>query len=476
MARRNTALMRLLHEVGWSQAGLARSINTVMGAGYISRSTVSEWMNQGRVPRDPLPTAVAFLLSEAVGREVSVHEVWQGRAASSQLWLPALSGLIGPWRHTGMLRAVRDWLEQCEIALDFDRRTFLPAQGEDLVDSVRSYLAVTHKPVSLEYRPGPHRDGRRVSRSMTAIAAETLQRLRRLDDVEGATLANLRFVHRYAMNIAQYISSGEAADSAVLRELLDLWMQLCQLAGWMAYDAQQHGLAQRYWHSALHAARSLGDRDHGAYIVALLAHQSAHRNRVGEASALITAAAIAAKDASPALRSLIEGVRAYTEALIGNAYGVESSAARAHELIEDRAAYDTPPWLYWFSPATTRVGHGQALLVLADHAERRNQSRLEQAARMLAPSAAMDHTDFPRETAYNRVWLAQSQARRGEVGEALRTAAPILADDAVRSPRCLTQLTRLGADLRRVATIGDTASIRGFTLRLQELTDRTAPA
>jgi hypothetical protein len=468
---KNFALLKVLGEIGWSQSDLARAVNAVMGSGYISRSTVSEWTNHARIPRDPLPTVVTHVLSEAAGRELLIDTVWQGKAPKSQLWVPALDGMCVGWQHADMLSSLRGWLDGREAVLDFDHRTFLPMQGDSLTEPVWSYVESTSFPVSpIEYHHDGKRDGRMVSRSMAHIAAQMLQQMRRLDDAEGASLENLRFVHRYALSIADSIDSGEAADSTVLRELLDLWMQLCQLAGWMAYDAQQHGLAQRYWCTGLHAARSLGDRDYGAYIVTLLARQAVHRSRVDEAARLITGATVAAKAGPPMLRAFVESIRIQVEALAGNSYGMDSAAESAMELAEDSEAPDTKPrWLYWFTAARTRVHHGQALVTLYDRAAHPAKHRLELAARLLAPNSLLDDAFFPREAAYNRVWLAQSQVRRGDVPTALRTARSILEDGVVRSPRCVSQLHRLDSELNHYATKGNLDQVREFHGRLQNL-------
>ena len=49
----------MLGELTWSPSLLAEAVNGVLGPGYVARGTVSEWLHQDRVPRDPLPTVVA---------------------------------------------------------------------------------------------------------------------------------------------------------------------------------------------------------------------------------------------------------------------------------------------------------------------------------------------------------------------------------------------------------------------------------
>ncbi|MGH3812919.1 MAG: hypothetical protein ACRDUV_10740, partial [Pseudonocardiaceae bacterium] len=90
--RGNEMLGTLLAELGWAPSRLAEVVNGLLGPGYVARSTVSEWLHQDRVPRDPLPTVVAHLISDALDREVSVAQLWSGRAQPAEFWVPADAG------------------------------------------------------------------------------------------------------------------------------------------------------------------------------------------------------------------------------------------------------------------------------------------------------------------------------------------------------------------------------------------------
>lgn len=450
MARKNEVLAQLLREVGWSQSELMRAVNRLLGTGYVCRSTVAEWVNQARVPRDPVATVVAHVLSEVTARDITLDDLWQGRAKSPQLWLPALEGLQTSWDHVGTLHTVHDWLDHGETTLDFHHRSFLPLRGSGLSGPVWSYLDCATKPISQIAYQHNRRNGCVISSAMTEIVALVVAHLRCLDDSEGGSLKNLRFVHRHLLTVGQQISSGEAADSAVLTSLLRVWMQLNQLAGWMAYDAEQHGLAQRYWYTGLHAARSIQDRSFGAYLLALLANQAVYRGKAREATDLANAATEAAKGAPASIRAVAGGVLAHTEALVGNAHGFQTGIDRVLSLIEAPDASDNKPdWLYWYSPAQVRVQQGHALLALARASSRPSQQWLTDAARLLAPHAVLDDAQFPREAVYNRVWLARSQLWRGEVDTALRTVRSTLAEHVVRPPRTVAQLRALDDELAR---------------------------
>jgi hypothetical protein len=98
----------LLAELGWSPGSLAAAVNGVLGPGYLARSTVSDWLHHNRLPRAPLPTVVAHLISDALGREVGLEELWSGRATPAALWVSADAGMTAPWSPAGPVQVLDD--------------------------------------------------------------------------------------------------------------------------------------------------------------------------------------------------------------------------------------------------------------------------------------------------------------------------------------------------------------------------------
>ncbi|MGH9641819.1 MAG: hypothetical protein ACRD3Q_05290 [Terriglobales bacterium] len=196
----------------------------------------------------------------------------------SQLWQPAFTGLPTTWNHAATETVIADWVRQKANVLDFNHRRFLSTWGTSLTDRSWAYVEslATPFPAALP-NTASFRRGRTVTPAQVAIWRTVIEQLRYLDDQEGGNLENLCFAHRYLLTLAQHLKAGEACDADVHAELLRLWMHLCQIAGWMAYDAEQHGLAQRYFYSGLHAARSTEDATYGAYLLGLLAHQAIYR-------------------------------------------------------------------------------------------------------------------------------------------------------------------------------------------------------
>ncbi len=64
MRSANRNLAACMNAAGIRPPQMVTAVNQLLGQGYLSRSTVSEWMHAGHVPREPLPAIVAQLLSD----------------------------------------------------------------------------------------------------------------------------------------------------------------------------------------------------------------------------------------------------------------------------------------------------------------------------------------------------------------------------------------------------------------------------
>ena len=80
--------------------------------------------------------------------------------------------------------------------------------------------------------------------------------IRNLGDTEGGNIDNLRFLHHHLLWVTKLLRQGRFTSTAVADRLLTEWAQLAQLGAWMAHEAGQHGLSQRYFTSGLHAAHT----------------------------------------------------------------------------------------------------------------------------------------------------------------------------------------------------------------------------
>ena len=182
--------------------------------------------------------------------------------------------------------------------------------------------------------------------------------------------------------------------------------ELGQLAGWIAYDAGHHGLAQRSYLAALRAAHSADDRPLGAHILGRMAYQAAHQEQPAEAVTLIeTALAGVQGRQAPRLLATLYIKQAYAFATLQDAAACTAAISRARTQVEQlEGRDDDPPCLYWVSPADITSHAGECLLQLG---------QADRAATMLEGGLALYDEPFPRDRQIYLTYLTDALARPG---------------------------------------------------------------
>ncbi|GAA3115194.1 hypothetical protein GCM10020254_72220 [Streptomyces goshikiensis] len=76
----NTRLNDLFGLAGWSKGELARMVNrqaAAMGHHQLATDTsrVRRWIDMGETPREPVPTVLAALFTERLGRVVTIEDL-----------------------------------------------------------------------------------------------------------------------------------------------------------------------------------------------------------------------------------------------------------------------------------------------------------------------------------------------------------------------------------------------------------------
>ncbi len=456
--RSNEVLGKLLAELDWSPSHLADGLNGLLGPGYVARSTVSEWLNQDRVPRHPLPTVVAHLISDELDREVSVDELWAGRARRAEFWLPADSGMDLPWTAAGTVEVLDDWLRHTGGSIGLDRRIFLAVSGAALTAPAWGYVD------NLASRGGSFAalaEARRtitVTPAMVDAIAATTAGIRTMGDGEGGHDDNLRFVHHHLTWVGKLLRQARFTNGSVADRLLAEWAQLAQLAAWMANDAGQHGRSQRYFISGLHAAHTAGDRSVAAYLLACMSQTEVHRGRLDDgidlgraardAVELANAAHEAARPTPAVVRALAASAFAQAQAAVGNARGFHAAADEARALLDTPGALDNPPpYLEWFWSANLDSCLAQGALTLAGITSRDCRGLVDGAESVLGRTATYT-AGTSRNAVFHTAWLSRAHVAADDLDRALPAGQAALRRlPTVRSRRCALVLRRLEADL-----------------------------
>jgi hypothetical protein len=234
-------------------------------------------------------------------------------------------------------------------------------------------------------------------------------------------------------------ASYNQATGRALRELAGL---TAENAGWIAFDADRHDDAQRWWLEAMKWAR-LADADSvGAVTMASMARQASDQGRPREAIDLASSGASTA--ATPRLKSVLLAREALGHAGAGDATSARAALRRARPLAERPRHEADPSWLEFYGPADFAGHERRAMLMLGDTAA------AETAAR-----TALDLNDpvaYPRNRALYLIGLANVLAQRREIDEGTAVAKQAtVAATGLNSPRVTRELRTVTQSLATAA-------------------------
>src|SRR4051794_9571728 len=248
----NERLQALIQEAGCSNAGLARRVN-LCGAEHgldlrYDKTSVARWL-RGQQPRGRAPAVIAEALGRKLGRTVTIDEIGMANGKN----LASGVGLLFAPTVLGAIEQV------CELwRSDVGRRDFLTGStvaASALVEPSRDWLIT--RPDQGVARNG----GARVGTSDVEAVKATTEALTDLDHRFGSGHVRPVVVH-YLNSVVSGLLAGSYREQ-VGRELFAAVARLTELAGYMAVDTGQPGLAQRYYIQALRLAPAAGGPGYG---------------------------------------------------------------------------------------------------------------------------------------------------------------------------------------------------------------------
>lgn len=403
----NERLQALIQEAGCSNAGLARRVN-MCGAEHgldlrYDKTSVARWL-RGQQPRGRAPGIIAEALGRKLGRTVTIDEIGMANGKN-------LASGVGLQFSPTVLGAIE---QVCELwRSDVGRRDFLSGStvaASALVEPSRDWL-ISSADSQVGRTAGP-----RVGMPDVAAVQAMTQALTELDHQFGSGHVRPVVVH-YLNSVVSGLLAGSYRE-AVGRELFAAVARLTELAGYMAVDTGQPGLAQRYYIQALRLAQAAGDRGYGGYVLAAsMSHLAAQLGNPREIAQLARAAQEGTRGrVTPRAEAMFYAAEARGHALLGDARATQSVAGRAVEAM-DRAAGeeesgDDPVWISHFDHAylADELAHCHRDLGQADAAARSAQESLDGHPEKRA-----------RRRAIGLVLLATAQVQRREVEQACHT-------------------------------------------------------
>ncbi|MFD4986570.1 transcriptional regulator [Streptomyces sp. NPDC058374] len=445
----NERLQALIQEAGCSNAGLARRVN-MCGAEHgldlrYDKTSVARWL-RGQQPRGRAPGIIAEALGRKLGRTVTIDEIGMANGKN-------LASGVGLQFSPTVLGAIE---QVCELwRSDVGRRDFLSGStvaSSALVEPSRDWL------ISVPDGQVSRQAGPRVGQSDVAAVRAMTQALVDLDHQYGSGHVRPVVVH-YLNSVVSGLLAGSYRE-AVGRELFSAVSRLTELAGYMAVDTGQPGLAQRYYIQALRLAQAAGDRGYGGYVLAAsMSHLAAQLGNPREIAQLARAAQEGAKGrATPRAEALFHAAEARGHALLGDASAADASMGRAADSMEQAGteSADDPVWISHFDPA-----------YLADELAHchRDLGRPAQAARYAEQALAGHPVTRVRRRAIGLTLLAAAQVQERDIERACHTgtrAAELLG--TLRSSRGTEYLDDLQ---QRLTPFQDEPVVREFGARLE---------
>ncbi|GHE00306.1 transcriptional regulator [Streptomyces alanosinicus] len=444
----NERLQALIQEAGCSNAGLARRVN-MCGAEHgldlrYDKTSVARWL-RGQQPRGRAPAIIAEALGRKLGRTVTIDEIGMANGKN-------LASGVGLQFSPTVLGAIE---QVCELwRSDVGRRDFLSGSSvaaSALVEPSRDWL-ISAPDAQVARQAGP-----RVGHADVAAVRSMTQALTELDHQFGSGHVRPVVVH-YLNSVVSGLLAGSYRETAG-RELFAAVARLTELAGYMAVDTGQPGLAQRYYIQSLRLAQAAGDRGYGGYILAAsMSHLAAQLGNPREIAQLARAAQEGARgQVTPRVEAMFHAAEARGHALLGDVRAAQASTGRAVTAMEqaEDSAGDDPVWIRHFDEA-----------YLADELAHchRDLGQPEQAARYAEQSLAGHPESRARRRAIGYVLLATAQVQQREIEQACGTglkAVELL--ETLRSNRGAEYLEDLQ---QRLEPFREEAVVREFGARL----------
>jgi hypothetical protein len=228
---------------------------------------------------------------------------------------------------------------------------------------------------------------------------------------------------------------------------------LTDMAGWMAHDAGQDGLAEQHFVRALDLAKAGGDRELEAHIFASMSHLALHLGRPDSAVQFARAGweSLRLGQRSVGLEARLAAMEARGLAARHELVSCDRLLGRAEHVLGTGSAGAPSDWSIPFDAGSLA---GEAALCL------RQLGRLVRARQQAERVIALRTGDRARSRAFAQLTLAAVLTEQGEVGAACAVGREVLrATGALSSARVTRELQALRRLLERYRASG---VVRGF--------------
>jgi hypothetical protein len=232
---------------------------------------------------------------------------------------------------------------------------------------------------------------------------------------------------------------------------------ITEMAGWMAHDAGNDGLARGHFTRSLQLVRAGGDRRVQAHILASMSHLEEHLRRPGVAIRLARAGldALAEGPRSPDLEARLYAVEARARAALHDGNECVRLLGAAEKAIHGPQDEEPSGWVSGFDEGALANETARCMRHLGDLGEVRRQTTI---------IVALRPASRPRSRAFGLLMLAAALAGDGQHEEACVVASEVLdVPPALGSHIVVQQLCDLASLLEPHRSAGH---VSGFLTRL----------
>ncbi|AUY48669.1 hypothetical protein [Streptomyces sp. CB01881] len=485
----NTRLADLFVLTGWSKGELARLVNrrgAAIGQQQLSTDTsrVRRWIEQGEIPRDPVPRVLAAVFTERLGRVVTTEDLGLERHRPTRTG--AAQPAAHPWEPD---RTAAVLTEFTGMDLMLNRRGLVGAgaaltAGAVVADSLKGWLggdAVAYaasvpgprpvvtgqgaaRPVVDVYDAGP------VGLDEVEALERSVQVFRAWDAARGGGLQRKAVVGQ--LNEVGGLLTHRHSPVVEQR----LWLvaaNLAVLAGWMSHDVGLEPTAQRYFVIAAESAKEAGDRPRAGEAISRAARQMVHLGRADDALDLMSAAKAGGGQVLPRTRAMLNTVEAWAHASIGHSQDTWRLLGEAEDLFAEDVPEPPPSWMQVFDEAELRGMQALVLRTLAEHHPVAAVQARSQAERVIK---LREGTGQLRSALFDRITLASVHWLTGEPDAAEFQAKMVMnligQNSSHRTWDRLREMYRLTARYRGMPVVDELRAELGRELRQADAKNR----
>ncbi|MFI6689411.1 Tat pathway signal protein [Streptomyces sp. NPDC050485] len=253
-----------------------------------------------------------------------------------------------------------------------------------------------------------------VTAAQVEAVRDAMQYHSRQDQRLGGRAGHAALLAYLRTDVADYLSRRIPSED-IRRQLFSAASELVYLAGWMAFDAGDHGPAQRSFHLALRTAAEAGDEPLAGHILRAAAHQAVDLHHPQRALELAEGSLAQHRYslATPRERALLGVVHARALALARRKPEARQALHRAADDLSKAAPHDNEPArVAFFSDAS--LAHETACTL-------RDLGELAPAEKEFEHSVRTRALPYARTHAVTLGYLGDVQVRQGQVEAACAT-------------------------------------------------------